>query len=318
VVEVGDGLVEVVATHGDVTLGGDAFDRRILAYILAEIGKSLKVNLESDSLAVGRLREELEKVKHGLSEASAVTMRIPYLTKIRGEAQSYLRKVTREELEVWTGELIRRLEPACLAALAAAELRPEDIDRVLLVGGMTRMPAVASAIERIFARPPTQAPNPEEVVALGAATHGALLGGRLKGALLLDVTSRALGIQAGDGRYEEVIPRNATLPTREHKIIPTSLDGQRELTLMVYEGDSPDPLENRHLGSFVLGGLPEAPRGEVLVLVDFTVDVNGILSVSAKDLSSGTRAEVRLTATCGLSRRQVSELRRAHRDRLRE
>jgi molecular chaperone DnaK len=302
------GVFEVIATHGDILLGGEDFDRRIIERLAAEIRERHGLDVLGDATLLGRVRDEAERVKHVLSEAADARVEIPYLTMVDGKQVDFVRPLTRAELEGWVKDVVDRLEAPCRAALEQAGLTGKDVEQVLLVGGMTRMPAVARKLEQVFGRKPHKGANPDEVVAIGAATQCAILDGVLGGVVLLDVTSRAIGVHAGGGRFAPVIPKNATVPTRESRIIPTVADGQRELVVEVYEGESADVRQNRPLGVFTLSGLPDGPAGEVVAMVDFTVDVDGILSVSARELSSGARADVRLAPACGLSRRDVRKL----------
>jgi molecular chaperone DnaK len=218
--------------------------------------------------------------------------------------------VERAELEFWTEPILQRLETPCYECAARCGLATRDIDAVILVGGMTRMPAVQARVKDIFGRTPLKVVNPDEVVSIGAATQLAILDGRIEDVVLLDVTSRALGIDVGVGRYQTVIPRNATIPTREHKIVATTRDDQRELAIDVYEGESRRIEDNRHLGRFVCSGLPEGPAGTVMVVLDFTINVDGILRVSASELGSDRHPELRMTATAGLTRQEVRRLAR--------
>ncbi len=308
ILNVEDGVFEVISTHGDIMLGGDDFDRRITERLGAELHAQLGLDPAADPQLLGRLREEAEKLKHALSEAAQATLQLPHLTRASGQPASFVRTVSRAELEAWLEDIVARLEAPCRECLSNAGLGTADVDRVILIGGSTRMPAVQRKLEQIFGKRPARDVNPDEAVAIGAATQCAILDGQLEGIVLLDVTSRALGIHAGRGRFAPVVPRNATIPTREHKILATQEDGQRELAIEIYEGESFDVRQNRHLGTFVLTGLPEAPAGEVLVMIDFTVDVDGILRVSARELSEGASLHVRLQATCGLTRTDVRRL----------
>ena len=317
-VNVEDGVFEVISTHGDNMLGGDDFDRRMVERLVEEIKEQHGLDVTSDPTALARLREEAEKAKVNLSEAAQATLQIPYLGKAKGQVVNYIRILKRQELESWTADIVQRLEAPCREAMQACGVRPGDLDQVILVGGMTRMPAVQRKVEQIFGKRPTKSANPDEAIAIGAATECAILAGKIEEVILLDVTSRTLGLHVGGGKFAPVIPRNATLPARETRLVATQRDSQRELPVEVYAGESADVRRNRPLGTFVLGGLPDAPAGEVMVLVDFTVDVDGCLAISAREVTSGAHADIRLTATCGLTRAEVSELaslRRARVDR---
>jgi molecular chaperone DnaK len=236
-------------------------------------------------------------------------MSLPYLSETdAGRRIDYKRIFTRDELERWAAPLIDRLEPPCLAAVARCGLKAEDIQAIILVGGMTRMPSVQAKISSIFGRPPLKVVNPDEIVSIGAATQAAILDGTVDGVVLLDVTSRAIGLSTNGQRYQQVIAKSAAVPTREHKIVSTTEDGQRTLSIDVFEGESPHPTDNRHLGRFVLGNIPDGRAGEVMLLIEFTVNVDGILRVSASDMASGSRPEIRLVATAGLTRKDVSRM----------
>jgi molecular chaperone DnaK len=302
------GVFEVIATHGDILLGGEDIDRRIVERLAEDVRVRHGLEVLSDPTLLGRLREEAERVKHALSEMADARVEIPYLSMVRGKQLDYVRPITRAELEGWVADILDRLEAPCRGALEQAGLAERDIDQVLLVGGMTRMPAVGRKLEAVFGRKPARSAHPDEAVAIGAATQCAILDGLVTGVVLLDVTSRAIGVHAGGGRFAPVIPKNATVPTRESRVIATTSDGQRELSVEVFEGEHVDVRANRPLGTFTLSGLPEGPAGEVMAMVDFTVDVDGILSISGRELSTGVRTEVRLATACGLSRREVRRL----------
>jgi molecular chaperone DnaK len=312
IVNVENGVFEVISTHGDAFLGGDDFDLAIIDRLVDDVREEHGVDLADDAQVLQRLKVEAQQAKHALSEAREVEIHLPYLTTLpAGQSLDYRRTINRDQLEAWTRPIIDRLVPPCREAVNRCGLDPHQVDAVILVGGMTRMPAVQRQIASIFGKQPLKVVNPDEIVSVGAATQVALLDGRFEGVVLLDVTSRALGIHVDGGRYQQVVPRNATIPTREHKIIATTDDGQREVAFDIYEGESPNPADNRHLGRYVCRGLPEAPAGEVLVLVDLTVDVDGILGVSVSELGSGERPELRMVATAGLTRADVKTLRRS-------
>jgi molecular chaperone DnaK len=310
IVNVEGGVFEVISTHGDDLLGGDDFDRRLVMRLAAEIRAAHGVDVEGDPTVLQRLREEVEKAKHALSESVQTTLQLPYLTAPTPGKQgvAFSRPVSRTELEAWCTDILDRLDRPCREALASAGLEAKDVDQVLLVGGATRMPAVQRKIGQIFGRPPTKSANPDEVVAIGAATQCAILAGELEGVVLLDVTSRTLGVGVADGRFQPVVPKNSSIPTREHKMFATTEDGQRELRIEMFEGEHPIAARNRHLGTFVMQNLPDAPAGEVLLMVDFTVDVDGILGIAAREMSTNARAEVKLQTTCGLTRADVRKL----------
>lgn len=311
IVNVEDGVFEVISTHGDPFLGGDDFDRTIVGQLVGEVWADTGIDLGTDAAALQVLKAEAQAAKHVLTLEPEVTIALRGLSALpSGKPLDFRRKVSLDELESWTAPLVDRLEPPCLEAMARCGLAAQDVDAVILVGGMTRMPAVQRRLARIFGREPLKVENPEEIVSVGAAIQCAVLEGSIEGVVLLDVTSRALALSVGGGPCRTVIPRNATIPSREHRIIATSKNDQRELAFDVYEGESPDPRANRHLGRFVCAGLPPAPAGEVVVLVEFTIDVDGILRLSTMELSSGKRPELRLVATAGLTRADVRRLSR--------
>lgn len=301
IVNVEDGVLEVIASDGDMFLGGNDFDAAIIAALSRDVADIAGVDVTADPAALSLLMTEAQNAKHALSEVNQVDIHLPHLG-----ARPYQRTLTREAIEAWTAPILDRLEPPCRESAARCGLALSDIDAIILVGGMTRMPAVQARIQRIFGRPPLKVVNPDEIVAVGAATQCAILDGLIDNVVLLDVTSRALGIAVGGGPQLPVIAKNATIPTREYKIVATTEDDQRELLVDVYEGESANPRGNRLLGRFVCCDLPPAPAGQVLVLVELTVDVDGILSVSATEMASGRAPELRLRATAGLTRTEVA------------
>ncbi|WP_428265219.1 Hsp70 family protein [Haliangium sp.] len=313
IVNVEDGVFEVISTHGDAFLGGDDFDRTIVGQLVGEVWAEYGIDLGTDAGALQVLKAEAQAAKHGLTTLDSVTVELRSLGLLpSGKPLDFRRAITRRELEAWTEPLTTRLEPPCLEALAGCGLHAADVDAVILVGGMTRMPAVQRRLAKIFGRQPLKVENPEEIVAVGAAIQCAVLEGGIEGVVLLDVTSRPLSLGTDGVPCRTVIPRNATIPTREHRIFATTENEQRELSFDVYEGDSPDPEANRHVGRFVCRELPPAPAGEVVVLVELTIDVDGILRVSASELGSGRHPELHLVATAGLTRADVRRLSRSH------
>lgn len=312
IVNVEDGVFEVIATDGDSFLGGDDFDRAIMGQLVGEVWASTGIDLGTDSGALQTLKLEAQAAKHALTRDPSTRIEMRALgTLPSGKSLDYERVIERAELESWTEPLLYRLERPCLEAAARCGLEPGAVDAVILVGGMTRMPAVQRKIHSIFQTPPLQVENPEEIVAVGAAIQCAVLDGTIGGVVLLDVTSRAIALSTDGGPCQTVVPRNASIPNRDHRIVATSKDNQRELLFDVYEGESPNPVENRHLGRFACANLPKAAAGEVLILVEFTVDVDGILRVSATELASGKRPELHLVASAGLSRADVARLSQA-------
>jgi molecular chaperone DnaK len=304
------GIFEVLATAGDTFLGGDDIDRAIVEQLTSSVRAASGLDVTRDPTAVVRLRAEAQRVKHRLSEAPMAEISVPRLATTRAGAPLDLtRMIRRDELELWAAPLIKRLEAPCQAALTRAGLRKEDLDEVLLVGGMTRMPAVRRRIAQIFGREPTVIPNPDEVVAIGAAVEMARLDGLIDGVLLLDVTSRGLALGGGPSESSDVIiPPGSVVPTREHRLIATSRDGQRDLVFSVWEGEDGVPTSNRLLARYVVNDLPAAPAGEVLVLVELTVDVDGTCRVTATELVSGERPTMQVLGQSGLPRSAIAEM----------
>jgi len=309
--DVAGGLFEVLAIAGDSMLGGDDIDRAAVEQLVAGIRASHHVDLLGDPAVMMRLRLEAQAAKHALSEAVVADLVAPKLARARGGAIVDLaRTIRRDELELWAAPVIRRLEPSCRAALERAGVDRDDLDDVLLIGGMTRMPAVRRRIAQIFGRDPTVIPNPDEVVAIGAAIEVARLDGLVDGVLLLDVTARGLAIAGTgpDARCDVLIPAGSVVPTREHRLIATTRDRQRELVFTVWEGEAEEAALNTLLARYQVGDLPEAPAGEVLVLIEVTVDVDGTCRVGAEELVSGQRPPVQVLQQTGLPRHALIPL----------
>lgn len=302
IVQVGHGVFEVISTRGDVFLGGDDIDRAIVEELVREVRTDHSVDLAVDPRALAALKVAARDAKHVLSDATLVEMEVAELAKLpSGRPLALNRRLTRGELEIWARPILAKLERPCREALAGAGLTAAAIDAVILVGGMTRMPAVVGALAAIFGKDPIAIDNPEEIVALGAASQAQILDGGLREPILLDVTSRALALSIDGTLCQVAISRNATIPTREHKILVTTQDGQRELSFDIFEGESRDAVQNRHLGRFVCDELPSARAGEVLLMVDLTVDSDGILSLAATELASGQCVRMRRVAAAGLT-----------------
>ncbi|ACY13065.1 Hsp70 family protein [Haliangium ochraceum] len=309
IVNVESGVFEVISTHGDAFLGGDDFDRTIVGQLVGEVWAEYGIDLGTDASALHMLKAEAQAAKHALTNSEDVNIELRSLGSLpSGKPLDFRRSISRRELEQWTEPLVNRLEPPCLEALAHCGLEPGDVGAVILVGGMTRMPAVQRRLAKIFGRQPLKVENPEEIVAVGAAIQCAVLEGGVDGVVLLDVTSRPLALSVEGGPARQVIPRNATIPTREHRIITTAHDNQRELSFDVYEVQDGLPVKNRHLGRFVCSDLPPAPAGEIVLLVEFTIDFDGILRVTTTELGSGAHPTLRLVATAGLTRADVKRL----------
>ncbi len=314
IVNVEDGVIEVISSQGDLLLGGDDVDRTVMEVLLGEIRKEHSVDLGDDAETLQRLKSEVVEAKHALSETRTATLNLPHLAKLpNGKYFDYKRTIQRAELNSWIAGFLSRIETPCREAAARCGLSPSDVDSIVLVGGMTRMPSIQNQLGSVFGRPPLKVVNPDEIVSIGAATQCAILDGIIDDVVLLDVTSRALGLLSEDGKYQQVIPQNATIPTREHRIVATTKANQSELYFEVYEGESANAGHNRQLGRFLCKDLPKAPAGEVMLLVEFTVNVDGILGVSTSELGTGERPELRMLATAGLSRVEVEEMRESQR-----
>lgn len=310
IVNVEDGVIEVISSQGDLLLGGDDVDRIIINKLLEEIRRDHGLDLFDDSQALQRMKSEVVHAKHTLSETRSATMDLRHLGSLStGKAFDYNRTIQRAELNDWIAPFLKRMEAPCREAAARCGLATTDVDTIVLVGGMTRMPSIQNQLASVFGRPPLKVVNPDEIVSIGAATQCAILDGLIEDVVLLDVTSRALGLLSEDGKYQQVIPQNATIPTREHRIVATTKTDQSELYFEVYEGESANADDNRQIGRFLCKDLPKAPAGEVMLLVEFTIDVDGILRVSTSELGSGERPELRMLATAGLSRVELDHIR---------
>ncbi len=313
ILHVQGGIFEVLAVNGNAALGGDDFDRRIVEKILLELAEAGAASVADDPVALGRLREEAERAKRILSDEPETRLSLPFLgRRASGEPIDLERKLTRGELEQLTGDLVEKLKAPCAAALRDAGLAASDLDDVLLVGGMTRAPAVAAAVEKIFGRRPSRGAHPDEAVALGAAAHGALLAGELDEIILLDVIPQSLGIRVGEG-IAVVIPRNTTVPARARKTFATTQADQSHVTVEVYQGDAREPRDNRFLGRFTLDQLPRGPAGSVRIEVSFTVDADGIVSLDAREPSTGVTASSTLAPSGGLSPEELDRIIQARR-----
>jgi molecular chaperone DnaK len=302
------GVFEVLAVNGDAALGGDDFDRRIVDRLLEELDAAGAVDVAGDPIALGRLKEEAERGKRALSDEPETNLSLAYAgRRASGEPVHLERALRRKELEELTAELIERLHAPCAAALRDAGLERGGLDDVLLVGGMTRMPAVQAAVERIFGRRPSKGAHPDEVVAIGAATHAALLASDRDDVVLLDVVSQSLGVRVGDS-VAVVIPRNTTVPARGKKVFATTHDGQTAVTVEIYQGDSPVLTGNRHLGRFTFEGLPPAPAGQVRVELAFAVDADGIVTLDAREPTTGRATQHTLSPSGGLDRDELERI----------
>ena len=301
ILEIGDGVFEVKATNGDTFLGGEDFDMHIVEYFNEQFKKDNGIDLKADKLALQRLREEAEKAKKELSTASSYEVNLPFITADASGPKHFNMKLTRAKLESLVADLIKRTIAPCKKALADAGLKASDIDDVVLVGGMTRMPAVQDAVTKFFGKEPHKGVNPDEVVAMGAAIQAGVLQGDVKDVLLLDVTPLSLGIETEGGVFTRMIDRNTTIPTKKSQVYSTAADNQSAVTIRVSQGEREMAADNKLLGQFDLVGIPPAPRGMPQIEVTFDIDANGIVNVSAKDNATGKEQQIRIQASGGLS-----------------
>jgi molecular chaperone DnaK len=309
VLEIRGGVFSVKATNGDTHLGGEDFDRRIIESLVESFEKEHGIDLRKDKMALQRLKEAAEKVKHELSSSLETEINLPFLAQsAAGEPLHIVKAVTRAELEILTSDLVEKTLEPCKKALADAKLTPADIHNVILVGGMTRMPAVQKLVKQFFGRDPFKGVNPDEVVAAGAALQGAALGDEKVEVLLLDVTPLSIGVETGGGVFTVLIPRNTTIPTEKSEIFTTSMDNQNFVPVHVLQGERKMAADNRSLARFELAGIPPAPRGVPKIQVAFRIDADGIVSAEAKDLGTGKAQSIRVKPTSGLSQEQVENL----------
>lgn len=308
ILELGDGVFEVKSTNGDTHLGGADFDRVIINYFADEFKKEHGLDISGDNAAMQRLRDEAEKAKIELSTALEVNVNLPFLTADADGPKHFEHKLTRAKLESLVGELIEKTAIPCEKALKDAGLKASDVDAVVLVGGMTRMPAVQEQVKKIFGKEPMKGVNPDEVVAIGAAIQGGVLQGDVKDVLLLDVTPLSLGIETMGSVSTKLIERNTTIPTSKSEVFSTAADNQNQVEIHVLQGEREFAQDNKSLGRFVLDGIPPAPRGVPQIEVTFNIDANGILNVTAKDKGSGKEQSITIQGSSGLSKDEVEKM----------
>ncbi len=308
ILEIGDGVFEVKATNGDTFLGGGNFDQKIINFLAEEFKKANGIDLREDTMALQRLKEAAEKAKHELSSATETNVSLPFITADSSGPKHLSVAISRGKLESLVSDLLQALEKPCEEALKDSGFSKSEIDEIILVGGMTRMPKVQEKVKEIFGKEPSKGVNPDEVVAIGAAIQGGVLRGDVKDVLLLDVTPLTLGIETLNSMATPLIEKNTTIPTKKSQVFSTAADGQTAVTIHVIQGERSFAKDNKSLGKFDLVGIPSAPRGVPQIEVTFDIDANGIVNVSAKDMGTGKKQNIQITASGGLSKEEVERM----------